>query len=263
MEQQLSHRRVNIGREGSLSHRGTGLDRRLLAYAAAGAGAIGCIPSAHASIVYTPAHVVVTDAGLRLDLNNDGIADFNITNIGSFFSRSLEVNGNQNPGAGILREPDFEAVPLSSGSPIGLDSPEPFARVQFRSLKMARAYCSCQNSEGYYVVGVWANTKDKYLGLRFEFNGQAHFGWARVSVKASPYGKPTIQVTLTGYAYETSPNTTINAGDQGPDSEIRGALPANKTIQPFRASSSGSLGLLSLGANGIDVWRREGKVSTA
>lgn len=257
MAKELSHRRSNIERERNFPRRGTSLDRRLLAYAAAGAGAIGCVPSARADIVYTPAHVVVTNAGLRLDLNNDGITDFNITNIGSFFSRNLEVNGNQNPGAGILRQPDFEALPLSSGAPIGLDSPEPFARVQSRSLKMARAYCSCQNSEGYYVVGVWANTKDKYLGVRFEFNGQAHFGWVRLSVKASPYGKPTIQVTLTGYAYETTPNTTINAGDQGPNSALRGAPPANETVQPDREASSGSLGLLSLGANGIHVWRRD------
>jgi hypothetical protein len=256
MASELSHRRSNMTGARNVREPQTSLERRLLAYAAAGAGAIGCIPSAHADIVYTPAHSVVTNAGLRLDLNNDGITDFNITNIGSFFARNLQVNGNQNPGAGILREPDFEALPLSSGAPIGLDSPEPFARVQSRSLKMARAYCSCQNSEGYYVVGVWANTTDKYLGVRFEFNGQAHFGWVRLSVKASPYGKPTIQVTLTGYAYETTPNTSINAGDQGPDSKLRGALLDNKTIRPVRAESSGSLGQLSLGANGIDVWRR-------
>jgi hypothetical protein len=51
--------------------------------------------------------------------------------------------------------------------------------------------------------------KDRYLGLRFETNGQNHFGWERLSVRFSKEGFSAI---LTGYAYETVPNKAIPTG---------------------------------------------------
>jgi len=48
--------------------------------------------------------------------------------------------------------------------------------------------------------------------LKFQINGQTHFGWARMTVNLSL--RRPMQVLLTGYAYETNPNTPIIAGQQ-------------------------------------------------
>jgi len=85
------------------------------------------------------------------------------------------------------------------------------------------------------VWGSWINVKNRYLGVKFKIEGEAHYGWARLSVKVQePF---TITATLTGYAYETIPNKPIIAGmTQGPD-----------LITLQRDPTDGTLGSLALG----------------
>src|SRR5215467_9656276 len=58
------------------------LDNALAAYAAiAGAGVCALTSPAEARVVFTPMHQVVSpNTTLKIDLNNDGIFDFSITN---------------------------------------------------------------------------------------------------------------------------------------------------------------------------------------
>jgi hypothetical protein len=66
--------------------------------------------------------------------------------------------------------------------------------------------------------GPWLNATNKYVGIQFSINGRAHYGWARLTVKTllDRYLHVHIRAILTGYAYETQPNTAILAGDEGP-----------------------------------------------
>jgi hypothetical protein len=96
----------------------------------------------------------------------------------------------------------------------------------------------------------WRNATDKYLGIQFSINGQAHYGWARLTIKTSLLGRLVhIRVILTGYAFETQPNTAILAGDEGPK--------AKPTATDAHSVHAPSLAVLSLGSVGLDVWRRE------
>lgn len=103
-----------------------------------------------------------------------------------------------------------------------------------------------------FSVGPWINVTNRYLGFRFQVKGQLHYGWARLNVRLN--GKYCeMSATLTGYAYETVPNTPIVAGNtKGPDHEIALMAPA----QP-----PATLGLLALGAPAMSVWRREDSVA--
>ena len=93
--------------------------------------------------------------------------------------------------------------------------------------------------------GNWIHVVNRYLGLKFQLNGETHFGWARLTVKLSL--QAPMQVLLTGYAYETQPNTPIIAGQEhGPDTR---ALSEG-------APQPASLGVLALGAQGLSAWRR-------
>jgi hypothetical protein len=84
-------------------------------------------------------------------------------------------------------------------------------------------------------------------------NGKVHYGWARfASVKASACnGGPAVTAVLTGYAYETTPNKPIIAGQtKGPDDsgvEQSNTTPANPVPHPA------SLGALAMGASRLSI----------
>ena len=93
--------------------------------------------------------------------------------------------------------------------------------------------------------------------------GETHYGWARLSVQVQlPL---TITATLTGYAYETIPNTSINAGQVGPNDtniESNSIEPPHASLTA-RAPQPATLGILALGAPVLSVWRRERSVDAA
>jgi hypothetical protein len=113
------------------------------------------------------------------------------------------------------------------------------------------------------VFGPFANTTQRYLGLKFKVNGKVHYGWVRfASVKASACnGGPAVTAFLTGYAYETIPSKSIKAGqtkeagddptDEAFSSGASLTSPIPETPQPA------SLGMLALGAQGVPLWRRK------
>jgi hypothetical protein len=86
--------------------------------------------------------------------------------------------------------------------------------------------------------GLWApNEKNRYLGVKFLIDGQVHYGWARMNAELY---FPYINALLTGYAYETTPNLPIRAGDEGQSaaSHVR-PKPASPTL-PVHAIETNS-----------------------
>ncbi len=59
------------------------------------------------------------------------------------------------------------------------------------------------------AAGPWAYVTAGYMALRFDIDGQTHFGWARIS---TDYG--STWVVLHDWAYETRPGEAIRAGDR-------------------------------------------------
>jgi hypothetical protein len=58
------------------------------------------------------------------------------------------------------------------------------------------------------TVGYFTGVESAYIGLQFQDNGQTYYGWARA-------GAPVVGINggwVYDYAYETSPNTPILAG---------------------------------------------------
>jgi hypothetical protein len=102
-----------------------------------------------------------------------------------------------------------------------------------------------------FYSDAWANVSDRYLGLRFQVNGETHFGWARltVSFKGGPPAQRSWEAHLTGYAYETVPGKTIRAG------QIKGGQDDEGEASPKGIALH--LGAMALGSNGIALWRRE------
>lgn len=205
-----------------------------LAASAAGVSAValgGTASPAHAGIIYTPANVTLTKGTFYLDLNHDGVNDFEVIDFrtklpygyrGGLSGRALSRVG------GFLTTSGPFTRPLKAGRPIG-------PKAAFRSF--AFLYYFFKSQSGPYRLGFWGHASDAFLGLTFDIAGQAHYGWAEFSVDFNPE-KSTITATLMGYAYDTVAGQAITAGE-------------GKTPEP------GTLGLLALGSLALGLWRRK------
>jgi hypothetical protein len=214
-------------------------------------------PPAEAKIAYTPADVVVScennfcDQQYNLDLNHDGVTDFTIeVKFIIFFLCQSSRQVGELPASGNGAIGGSYPLALKQGAPIGHSQ-------QFQGSRGTMAFYAVNHECSPSYGGLWYNAHapvTAYLGLRFQLNGRAHYGWAKLTVEGASYAK------LTGYAYETIAGKAINAGqtkeaddptneDLGPGASLTSPIP--DTPQPA------SLGMLALGAQGVPIWRRK------
>ncbi|HTS38024.1 MAG TPA: hypothetical protein VMH04_20275 [Candidatus Solibacter sp.] len=204
---------------------GRQLNTYALAATAAGVSVLALAAASDAEVVYTEtlqstrAHVP-----LYIDLNHDGINDFLLRTTyyagSSYFKVGLSASGVRNfsnmvAGKHISRSSYFvsAASALPAGAKIG-----PNREFPVHHPFMAEELFEKNAGTSYYSdLGPWVRkgkgVTNKYLGLKFLIHGQVHYGWARVSVTVAhhrQYGDVT--ATVTGYAYETTPNKPITAG---------------------------------------------------
>ena len=215
-------------------------------------------------IVYTPEHQSVLFAGINLDLNHDGIADFRLcysdntfhcTGTGpfrppGFFSALLARPMNKLNGVVGQGSFDFAAA-LVEGKPIG-------GKRAFPTGDSVMAYAFESGPSSFYA-GPWLNVANRYLGFKFVIKGKIHYGWARLDVNWK--GPRTVdKAILTGYAYETIPNKAIIAGaTKEADDENQPADVSFRTSAPEPAT----VGMLALGAPGLSIWRRKDELVAA
>jgi hypothetical protein len=241
------------------------LSVHLLAAVMAVVSVLALAQSTEAKIKYTPTHVVIGKGGVlsyNLDLNHDGVTDFNIENYSSWRNACVAsgyVDLDPASGNRVVYTNEFAAA-LVRGTPIGPSS-------QFKPGGETMASFGFTVPCRLVEEGPWVNVTDHYLGLSFQLNGRTHYGWARLSVqfvhsfcltKDSCY----FIATLTGYAYETIAGKSIKAGqtkgaaydweeeeDFGPGASLTN--PSSGTPQPA------TLGALAMGAPGLSIWRRK------
>lgn len=237
------------------------LDNNLLAYAAAasaaGVGILALASPAEARVVYTPSNIPIPqNRGLiPLDLNHDGIPDFQFSNysyqthgLGRLFLRVVPVQV-ENEIWDLKSKGHLCAAALPAGKTVG-----PLGRFEQDPAKGLYLSYIGLGSTHETRFGVWSKVQTAYLGLKFVVKGKTHFGWARI-IFAAPgqfYNNPRIA----GYAYETIPNTPIKSGQK--KGQLRADFSVEERVglrQP--ASFPGSLGMLAAGAPALAIWRKE------
>ena len=173
------------------------------------AASVILVPSVRAEVVYTPANITISGNGLLgIDLNHDGITDVTIVSSG----RSIICAGTGKGSYGYVYAMPAQdngvvasgnyALALKSGTNISSSSSFYYPE----SLMMW--YNSCPWPP-HSNTGAWLAVDNRYLGLKFQINGETHYGWARLSVNPGRFGPI---VTLTGYAYETIAGREITTG---------------------------------------------------
>jgi hypothetical protein len=187
------------------------------------AAVLGFSRGLYAEIVYTAANETVEGTGiLKIDLNHDGVTDVSIVSIGGggyvcnkHFVPSPWGHVYAMPGRGSATvekswafSNTFGNLVLAFSSGAKISSQDAFHSAE--GLMLAYGSCVYPNS------GDWQNVTNLYLAIRFQINGQAHYGWARLTVLEKPVNPfihtPGPIITLTGYAYESVPGAPIVAG---------------------------------------------------
>jgi hypothetical protein len=228
------------------------LRKRLDIYAlAASATGVSLLPlasqPAEAEIIYTPASQTIgVNRSLNLDLNHDGIADFQIWNKYSF-RNAIEAKLGVKPMAAVNRiagNSEYAAA-LAGGVPIGGSARFP---VKGDGI-MVWWFYSFSSTVCCGSYGPWRNVKNRFLGLKFSINGEIHYGWARLNVS---FPRPKITATLTGYAYETIANKSIDAGQTKETATLD-----LRPLQNRRTQQVSALGVLAVGSVAQAIWRRE------
>lgn len=194
---------------------------------------------ADAKIVYTPTHKLIEGRRgiLNIDLNHDGIVDFQLQiNSGS---GGVWLAAYAYASGGYVWESNAGAAAFPAGVRIGERG------VSGRPLKggafMEGAGCPAfmedigRGGTSCGPAGNWLDVRHRYLGLTFDIKGKTHYGWARLNTSISE--ENDVHALLTGYAYETVPNKPIITGKTKGTDVI--------TVQPA------SLAQLAQGAHGL------------
>lgn len=223
------------------------LEKHLAAYmvvaAATGVGVLALAQPSDAEIVYTATNqnLFVRD-GVTVDFNNDGIVDIKFFDQSRGYGTGLLAYGSgQNRFMGASY-PNNSVLPW--GERIG-------PKGTFNSHWVFLAGANHHFGSCVTYGGNWVNKRGFYLGVRFLIGSEIHYGWVRLTIT----GVCTVgKELMTGYAYETIPNKPIIAGQtSGPKVASLGEI--DEVLAPFH--QQGSLAALSLGSEGMSIWRRE------
>lgn len=220
----------------SLHHQ---LNMYALAATAAGAGVLTSAQPADAEIIYTKANIHIgRNSSLHLDLNHDGIPDFDFKDTYRTYSYSCAGE------LAVVADRQKNAIWGHTVHGLGYASAL-YANVQIGPKghfvsggEMAAGYFA--GGDRHAVAsgsGPWDDVKNRYLGLKFVINGQIHFGWARLNVSVTD--SCTVTGNLTGYAYESVANRPILTGKEH-GTEANDLAPMT--------NSSGTLGQLAGGS---------------
>ncbi|MGO8983393.1 MAG: hypothetical protein ACLPHI_22760 [Terriglobales bacterium] len=183
---------------------------------------------AEAQIVYTRTNITIGhNSSYNLDLNNDGVTDF-IISTNSSRTRGCDGYLGVWVFSGTLAETPVSGNGAAGSPPTNLAKGDQIGPSQtfYEGTGTMAWFSSCSPPGvpgGPYYDGIggdnWMGYKScgeyclmpiglkGYLGLTFQIDGETHYGWVLVSVSNRVEG-----ARLLGYAYETTTNMPINAG---------------------------------------------------
>jgi hypothetical protein len=222
------------------------LNAYTFAATAAGVGLLAQASPTEAEIAYTPTYVALNGVqSYSLDLNHDGIPDFNIAIAWVYCGDacsgySLYVRPYDSKRQNQIVGVDEAASALRVAAPIWAGRPWSGRNMAYEIHDSIFTTLSSR--------GLWTNVTDRYLGLRFEIDGKTHYGWARLTVQ-SDANIDFLEATITGYAYETVPGRPMFAG------LLHYQDCCNPQAFHKAAHQPPTLGLLAIGSSRLSVWR--------
>ncbi len=213
------------------------LKSKISNYLALAGGITTAATGANAQVVYTDINPDYLLSGnmstYLLDLNNDAIPDFSLTNVDTLMFSSVTSGSsgsysyNMNIKAGFIdKAGSFNSwmvgsntypAPIAQGVNIGSSASfnsygtsfgigAPFAAILEYSYMIngVPVYNNVYTSYGNFTPD-----QEGILGLKFKINNDIHYGWVRVEYTLDG------RLSIKDYAYEATPNTAVLAGETG------------------------------------------------
>lgn len=221
---------------------------RWLAYATAGAAtALGAVPAAEAEIHYSGIVDVAVDpppgqslATVSLPLSNGASIQFYVVSFGFsiYNAASFKILGADFQHAFRRKDTGFrsDAVKrLRAGSYV---SQGPFFQTKADSFG---------NIVSDYGSPEWKSGGQGYIGFKFNTGAGTQYGWVRIHIAEWRLTK----IIVREYAWG-DPGDTILTGQKSSSGDSVNALP-----------DEGSLGLLAVGARGLEAWRAQRRATRA
>jgi len=197
------------------------LPKRLKHYAALAASAIAS--EASSQVVYTNmADTTLVNNGdfFDISLNNDGVMEVRLS-----ISKYTSTNGpiyvrRSSAGAEALNFADINMTMVSTSygtysAAVGFslnDTISSNANIWSNGSAYVGGYAYITYQTNVYTgsIGQFPGAGDKYLGVQFLVGANLHYGWVRLDLSSN-----SDSLTIKDYAYESSPNTQILAGERG------------------------------------------------
>ncbi len=210
--------------------------------------------SANAQIVYTdiiPDTTVNTNNGVyHLDLNNDGITDFNITYTTAATGHSTHINV-------------FIRITPLGANKVGNDTTYPSA-LSLNSLINSSSFIWLSNANQiltekvWHIFGLtnpptyfasysgnWNGASNKDIPLQLDVSSQKYYGWLRLNVASG-----AVSFTVKDYAYNTIPDQPILAGQTITTGIIENSFASSINLFPNPADNHVTI---ALGSNNQKV----------
>lgn len=174
-----------------------------------------------ADVTLTP---TATRESLDIDLNNDGTVDYTI------FALDTTINMGANlPVKGIAV--DMKGNSMVDGTNNNLGTGQVIsakAHVSGNDINSSLQYLN--TSTGTYLFpgaalavkysagshGEFSGGVDQFIAVKFEISGSVHYGWIRVAVADN-----SANVIIKDFAYASTANAEIKAGDDGNSTSIK------------------------------------------
>ena len=197
------------------------IESKIKSYSALAGGLTAIAGAANAQLGHTDINpdTLITGNGAvyNLDVDNNGVIDFTFYTIASSITYSsgssstfIDFSGAyMSPAASGNSMMNFSYGPMNvpAGSAIG-SSGSFTSSGGWVGLVADISYVSSSSTSSYSVsVGNFLDT-DGFVGLKFQNSGNTHYGWARIEV-----ANDGTVLSVKEYAFESTPNTAINAGE--------------------------------------------------
>lgn len=198
------------------------LIKKLKQYSALTAPALALSAVSNAQVIYTdvnPDKEIIpfqnNPQGALLDMNNDGIFEFILAAYTSFaLSNGKKINlaavglyadnGDGLLGYTVALGSRKFYYPSALGAGATIDANQHFRNIFHPYETLVWLYM-----ESNIELGKWNDVSDRYLGVQFkDQSGGTHYGWVRMDVQMNP-----VKIVLKDYAYESTPDKAIHAGD--------------------------------------------------
>ncbi len=248
------------------------LERRVATYSLAGAASLSIfyVPPVSGAIVYTSVKEIGEgqkdhEAFARIDLNHDGITDFEIVGIfdsvegSQVYYRDARVYGLTPSGNKMAVVSSYPVIPSAKALSLGR---EVGPRLKFSSghnygIRLAGFVSLGAGPQS--AAGQFYNQRNKFIALKLSLNGETYYGWARISTQE--VGNK-LSFELIDYAYQSTPNSPILAGQGIPKPATASvdsttAMPELDLLAPGpeEMGHPAALGLLAYGSEALPAWR--------